>query len=140
MKAPTENKIELFRNKSVTELEEILSVGDVVFYFERESSSPMNRIGIIKAFSKRGNTEIVIIKTVRRDFTTYDIPIELSRYNFIVGLDIDDIYNYWTEQIAKEIEEIKKELKIGHQELRALKKSSHLSKRRFKDLVDSLQK
>ena len=140
MKGPTENKSELIRNKSVSELKEILSVGDVICYFDRENSNPMNRIGIVKAFSKRGNTEIVIIKNVRRDFTTYDIPIELSRYNFIVGLDINDIYTYWTDQIAKEIEELKKELKTGQQKLRALKKSSHLSKRRFKDLVDSLQK
>ena len=85
----------------MTELKEILSVGDVVCYFQRESSSPMNRLGIIKSFSKRGNTELVVISDVRSDFTTFDIPIELSRYNFIVGLDMDEIYNYWTEQIAK---------------------------------------
>ena len=124
----------------MSELKEILSVGDVVCYFDRESSTPMNRFGIVKSFSKRGNTELVVISVVHNDFTTFDIPIELSRYNFIVGFDIDDIYDYWTERIAKEIEELKKDLKFGQQNLRDLKKSLHLSKRRFKDFVDSLQK
>ena len=99
----------------------------------------MYRVGIVKSFSKRGNTELVVISTVRSDFTTYDSPIELSRYNFIVGLNMDTIYNYWTERIAKEIEVVKKELNSIKQRLRVLKKSSHLSKRRFKNFVDSLQ-
>ena len=140
MKAPTENKSELIINKSVSELKEILSVGDVVCYFERESSNPMYRFGIIKSFWKRCGLELVSITDVRSDFTTFDNPIELSQYNFIVGLDIYDIYNYWSELNEKELEEVKKELKFCQQKLRDLKKSSHLNKRRFKDLVDSLQK
>ena len=123
----------------MTELKEILSVGDLVCYFQRESSSPMNRLGIIKSFSKRGNTELVVISTVRSDFTTYDNLIELSRYNFIVGLNMDVIYNYYTERNAKWIENVKKELKSVRQKLRYLKKLSHLNKKRFKDLVDSLK-
>ena len=114
-------------------------VGDVVCYFERDTSNPMYRIGIIKSFSKRGNTELVVISTVRSDFTTYDSLIELSRYNFIVGLNMDTIYNYWNERIAKELEVVKNELKSIKQRLHVLKKSSHLSKRRFKNFVDSLQ-
>ena len=141
MKIPIDfDKGQLLKNKSVSVLKENLLVGDVVCYFERDTSNPMYRIGIIKSFSKRGNTELVVISTVRSDFTTYDSPIELSRYNFIVGLNMDTIYNYWTERIAKEIEVVKKELKSIKQRLRALKKSSHLNKKRFKDLVDSLQK
>ena len=140
MKIPIEyDKRQLLKNKSVSVLKENLLVGDVVCYFERDTSNPMYRIGIIKSFSKRGNTELVVISTVRSDFTTYDSPIELSRYNFIVGLNMDTIYNYWTERIAKEIEVVKKELNSIKQRLRVLKKSSHLSKRRFKNFVDSLQ-
>ena len=133
------DKGQLFKNESVSVLKENLLVGDVVCYFERDTSNPMYRIGIIKSFSKRGNTELVVISTVRSDFTTYDSPIELSRYNFIVGLNMDTIYNYWNEQIAKEIEVVKNELKSIKQRLHVLKKSSHLSKRRFKNFVDSLQ-
>ena len=133
------DKGQLLKNKSVSVLKENLLVGDVVCYFERDTSNPMYRIGIIKSFSKRGNTELVVISTVRSDFTTYDNLIELSRYNFIVGLNMDTIYNYWNERIAKEIEVVKKELKSIKQRLRVLKKSSHLSKRRFKNFVDSLQ-
>ena len=133
------DKRQLLKNESVSVLKEKLLVGDVVCYFERDTSNPMYRIGIIKSFSKRGNTELVVISTVRSDFTTYDNPIELSRYNFIVGLNMDTIYNYWTERIAKEIEVVKKELNSIKQRLRVLKKSSHLSKRRFKNFVDSLQ-
>ena len=140
MKIPIDfDKGQLLKNKSVSVLKENLLVGDVVCYFERDTSNPMYRIGIIKSFSKRGNTELVVISTVRSDFTTYDSPIELSRYNFIVGLNMDTIYNYWTERIAKEIEVVKKEMKSIKQRLRVLKKSSHLSKRRFKNFVDSLQ-
>ena len=141
MKAPTENKSELIINKSVSELKEILSVGDVVCYFERESSNPMYRFGIIKSFWKRCGLELVSITDVRSDFTTFDNPIELSQYNFIVGLNMDTIYyTNVAEHITKKIEDLKKELKFCQQKLRDLKKSSHLNKRRFKDLVDSLQK
>lgn len=140
MKIPIDfDKGQLLKNKSVAVLKENLLVGDVVCFFERDSSNPIYRVGIIKSFSKRGNTELVVISTVRSDFTTYDNPIELSRYNFIVGLNMDIIYNYWTERIAKEIEVVKKELKSIKQRLHVLKKSSHLSKRRFKNFVDSLQ-
>ena len=140
MKTPIDfDKVQLLRNKSVSALKENLLVGDVVCYFERDTSNPMYRIGIIKSFSKRGNTELVVISTVRSDFTTYDGSIELSRYNFIVGLNMDTIYNYWSERIAKEIEVVKNELKSIKQRLHVLKKSSHLSKRRFKNFVDSLQ-
>ena len=140
MKIPIDfDKEQLLKNKSVRDLKENLRVGEVVCYFERDTSNPMYRIGIIKSFSKRGNTELVVISTVRSDFTTYDSPIELSRYNFIVGLNMDTIYNYWSERIAKEIEVVKKELNSIKQRLHVLKKSSHLSKRRFKNFVDSLQ-
>ena len=140
MKIPIDfDKGQLFKNKSVSVLKENLLVGDVVCYFERDNSNPMNRVGIVKSFSKRGNTELVVISSVRSDFTTYDNPIELSRYNFIVGLNMDTIYNYWTERIAKQIEVVKNELKSIKQRLHVLKKSSHLSKRRFKKFVDSLQ-
>ena len=133
------DKGRLFKNKNVRDLKENLLVGDVVCYFERDNSNPIYRVGIVKSFSKRGNTELVVISTVRSDFTTYDNPIELSRYNFIVGLNMDGIYNYWSERIAKEIEVVKKELKSIKQRLHVLKKSSHLSKRRFKNFIDSLQ-
>ena len=140
MKIPIDfDKGQLLKNKSVSVLKENLLVGDVVCYFERDNSNPMNRVGIVKSFSKRGNTELVVISSVRSDFTTYDNPIELSRYNFIVGLNMDTIYNYWTERIAKQIEVVKNELKSIKQRLHVLKKSSHLSKRRFKKFVDSLQ-
>ena len=141
------DKRQLLKNKSVSVLKENLLVGDVVCYFERDNSNPMNRVGIVKSFSKRGNTELVVISSVRSDFTTYDNPIELSEYNFIVGLDMDTIYyTNVAEHITKKIEDLKKELKTVRKKLRDLKKTSHLSKqrfkdkRRFKDLDDSLQK
>ena len=99
----------------------------------------MYRFGVVKSFWKRGNTELVVINTIVSDFTTSDISVELSEYNFVVGVDMESIYNYWNEQIAKEIEEVKKELKSVRKKLRDLKKSSHLNKRRFKNFVDSLQ-
>ena len=133
------DKGQLLKNKSVSVLKENLRVGEVVCYFERKSPMPMYRFGVVKSFSKRGNTELVVINTIVSDFTTSDISVELSEYNFLVGVDMENIYNYWNEQIAKEIEEVKKELKSVRKKLRDLKKSSHLSKRRFKDLVDSLQ-
>ena len=140
MKEPIKfDKGQLLKNKSVSVLKENLSVGDVVCYFERDSSNPIYRFGIVESFSKRGNTELVIINTVRSDFSTYDSTIELSSYNFIVGLNVDIIYNYYTERNAKGIELLKKELKSIKQRLRDLKKSSHLSKRRFKNFIDSLQ-
>ena len=140
MNTPIEfDKKQLLKNKSVSVLKENLLVGEVVCYFERKSPMPMYRFGVVKSFSKRGNTELVVISTVRSDFTTYDNPIELSRYNFIVGLNMDVIYNYYTERNAKWIENVKKELKSVRQKLRDLKKLSHLNKKRFKDLVDSLQ-
>ena len=133
------DKRQLLKNKSVSVLKENLLVGDVVCYFERDNSNPIYRVGIVKSFSKRGNTELVVITTVCSDFTTNDSLIELSRYNFIVGLNMDVIYNYYTERNAKWIENVKKELKSVRQKLRYLKKLSHLNKKRFKDLVDSLQ-
>lgn len=140
MKEPVEfDKVKLLKNKSVSVLKENLLDRDVVCYFERDNSNPIYRFGIVKSFSKRGNTELVVINTVRSDFSTYDSTIELSSYNFIVGLDMDAIYNYYTERNAKGIELLKKELKSIKQRLRALKKSSRLNKKRFKDLVDSLQ-
>ena len=140
MKIPIDfDKGQLFKNKSVSVLKENLLVGDVVCYFERDNSNPMNRVGIVKSFSKRGNTELVVISTVCSDFTTHDSIIELSRYNFIVGLNMDTIYDYYTERNANGIENVKKELKSVRQKLRDLKKLSHLNKKRFKDLVDSLQ-
>ena len=140
MKEPIEfDKGQLLKNKNVSVLKENLLVGDVVCYFERYISNPIYRFGIVKSFSKRGNTELVVINTVCSDFTTHDSIIELSRYNFIVGLNMDTIYNYYTERNAKGIENVKKELKSVRQKLRYLKKLSHLNKKRFKDLVDSLQ-
>ena len=108
--APIEyDKRQLLKNKSVSVIKENLLIGDVVCYFERENSNPMYRFGIVKSFSKRGNTELVIISVVRNDFTTFDSIIELSRYNFIVGLNMDTIYNYWAARNAKEKEGLKKE-------------------------------
>ena len=133
------DKGQLLKNKSVRDLKENLWVGEVVCYFERKSPKPMYRFGIIKSFSKRGNTELVVITTVCSDFSTHDSIIELSRYNFIVGLNMDTIYDYYTERNAKGIENVKKELKSVRQKLRDLKKLSHLNKKRFKDLVDSLK-
>ena len=132
------DKTQLLKNQSVYIIKEKLLVGDVVCYFERENSKAYS-FGIVRSFSKRGNTELVVISVVRNDFTTFDSSIELSRYNFIVGLNMDTIYNYWNERIAKEIEVVKNELKSIKQRLHVLKKSSHLSKRRFKNFVDSLQ-
>ena len=140
MNIPIEyDKEQLLKNKSVSVLKENLSVGDVVCYFDRGSSIPIYGFGIVKLFWKRGNKELVTITKVRNDFTTYDISIELSKYNFIVGLNMDIIYDYYTERNAKGIENVKKELKSVRQKLRYLKKLLHLNKKRFKDLVDSLQ-
>ena len=139
MKTPIDfDKGRLLKNKSVRDLKENLLVGDVVSYFERENSKAY-RFGIVKSFSKRGNTELVIISEIRKDFSTIDISIELSEYNFIVGLDMDVIYNFRVEEIEKNVDELKKELKCVKIKLRSLKKLSHFIKRRFKDLVDSLQ-
>ena len=134
------DKRQLLKNESVSVLKEKLLVGDMVCYFERESSNPMYRFGIIKSFWKHCGMELVSITDVRSDLSTFDTSIELSEYNFIVGLNMDTIYNYWNERIAKEIEELNKKLKSIKQRLRDLKKSTHLNKKRFKDLVDSLQK
>ena len=128
------DKRQLLKNESVSVLKENLLVGGVVCYFERDSSNPMYRFGIIKGFSKLGNTELVVINNVRSDFTTFNNPFELSRYNFIVGLNMDTIYYTNTAvQITKKIEELKKDLKTVRKKLRDLKKSSHLNKRRLKD-------
>ena len=128
------NKGQLLKNKSVSVLKENLLVGDVVCYFERESSNPMYRFGIIKSFWKRCGIELVSITDVRSDLSTFDTSIELSEYNFIVGLNMDTIYYTNTAvQITKKIEELKKDLKTVRKKLRDLKKSSHLNKRRFKD-------
>ena len=139
MKTPIDfDKGRLLKNKSVRDLKENLLVGDVVSYFKRENSKAY-RFGIVKSFSKRGNTELVIISEIRKDFSTIDISIELSEYNFIVGLDMDTIYNFRVEEIEKDVDELKKELKCVKYKLRAMKKLSHFIKRRFKNLVDSLQ-
>ena len=61
MKTPIDfDKVQLLRNKSVRDLKENLSVGEVVCYFERKSPMPMYRFGVVKSFSKRGNTELVV--------------------------------------------------------------------------------
>ena len=104
------DKGQLLKNKSVRDLKENLLVGDVVSYFKRENSKAY-RFGVVKSFWKRGNTELIVINTIVSDFTTNDISVELSEYNFFVDVDMENIYNYWNEQIAKEIEEVKKELK-----------------------------
>ena len=128
------NKGQLLKNKSVSVLKENLLVGDVVCYFERESSNPMYRFGIIKSFWKRCGIELVSITDVRSDLSTFDNSVELLEYNFIVGLNMDTIYYTNTAvQITKKIEELKKDLKTVRKKLRDLKKSSHLNKRRFKD-------
>ena len=132
------DKGRLLKNKSVRDLKENLLVGDVVSYFKRENSKAY-RFGIVKSFSKRGNTELVVISEIRRDFTTIDISIEFSEYNFIVGLDMDSIYNFRVEEIEKDVDELKKELKCVKIKLRSMKKLSHFIKRRFKVFVDSLQ-
>ena len=132
------DKGRLLKNKSVRDLKENLLVGDVVSYFKRENSKAY-RFGIVKSFSKRGNTELVVISEIRRDFTTIDISIEFSEYNFIVGLDMDSIYNFRVEEIEKDVDELKKELKCVKIKLRTMKKLSHFIKRRFKVFVDSLQ-
>ena len=140
MKTPIDfDKVQLLRNKSVRDLKENLSVGEVVCYFERKSPNPMFRFGIVKSFLKRCGTEFVVITDICSDLSTFDISIELLEYNFIVGLNMESIYNYWNERNAEDIEEVKNELKTVRQKLRDLKKSSHLSKRRFKNFVDSLQ-
>ena len=54
------DKGRLLKNKSVRDLKENLLVGDVVCYFERKSPMPMYRFGVVKSFSKRGNTELVV--------------------------------------------------------------------------------
>ena len=70
MKEPIEyDKGQLLKNKSVSVLKEKLLVDDVVCYFERDNSNPIYRFGIVKSFSKRGNTELAVINTVRSDFT-----------------------------------------------------------------------
>ena len=99
----------------------------------------MYRFGVVKSFSKRCGTEFVVITDICSDLSTFDISIELLEYNFIVGLNMESIYNYWNERNAEDIEEVKNELKTVRQKLRDLKKSSHLNKRRFKNFVDSLQ-
>ena len=135
------NKRQLLKNESVSVLKENLLVGDVVCYFERECSNPMYRFGTIKSFWKRCGTEFVVITDICSDLSTFDISVELLEYNFIVGLDMDTIYyTNVAENITKKIEDLKKELKTIKQKLRDLKKLSHLGKRRFKDLVVSLQK
>ena len=140
MKTPIDfDKVQLLRNKSVRDLKENLSVGEVVCYFERKSPNPMFRFGIVKSFLKRCGTEFVVITDICSDLSTFDISIELLEYNFIVGLNMESIYNYWNERNAEDIEEVKNELKTVRQKLRDLKKSSHLNKRRFKNFVDSLQ-
>ena len=140
MKTPIDfDKGQLLIHKSVRDLKENLSVGEVVCYFERKSPNPMLRFGIVKSFLKRCGTEFVVITDICSDLSTFDISIELLEYNFIVGLNMDTIYNYWTERIEKQIEVVKNELKSIKQRLHVLKKSSHLSKRRFKNFVDSLQ-
>ena len=140
MKTPIDfDKVQLLRNKSVRDLKENLSVGEVVCYFERKSPNPMLRFGIVKSFLKRCGTEFVVITDICSDLSTFDISIELLEYNFIVGLNMESIYNYWNERNAEDIEEVKNELKTVRQKLRDLKKSSHLNKRRFKNFVDSLQ-
>ena len=133
------DKGQLLKNKSVSVLKENLLVGDVVCYFERDNSNPMFRFGIVKSFLKRCGTEFVVITDICSDLSTFDISIELLEYNFIVGLNMESIYNYWNERNAEDIEEVKNELKTVRQKLRDLKKSSHLNKRRFKNFVDSLQ-
>ena len=61
MKTPMDfDKGRLLKNKSVRDLKENLLVGDVVCYFERKSPMPMYRFGVVKSFSKRGNTELVV--------------------------------------------------------------------------------
>ena len=61
MKTPIDfDKGQLLINKSVRDLKENLSVGEVVCYFERKSPMPMYRFGVVKSFSKRGNTELVV--------------------------------------------------------------------------------
>lgn len=128
------DKRQLLKNKSVHDLKENLLVGDVVCYFERESSNPMYRFGIIKSFWKLCGRELVSITDVRSDLSTFDTSIELSEYNFIVGLNMDTIYYTNTAvQITKKIEELKKDLKTVRKQLRDLKKSSHLNKIRLKD-------
>ena len=70
MKEPIDfDKSQLLKNKSVSVLKENLLVGEVVCYFERYISNPIYRFGIVKSFSKRGNTELVVITTVCSDFT-----------------------------------------------------------------------
>ena len=140
MKTPIDfDKGQLLIHKSVRDLKENLSVGEVVCYFERKSPNPMFRFGIVKSFLKRCGTEFVVITDICSDLSTFDISIELLEYNFIVGLNMESIYNYWNERNAEDIEEVKNELKTVRQKLRDLKKSSHLNKRRFKNFVDSLQ-
>ena len=106
------DKEQLLKNKSVSVLKENLLVGDVVCYFERESSNPMYRFGIIKSFWEHCGMELVSITDVRSDLSTFDTSIELLEYNFIVGLNMDTIYyNNVAAHITKKIEGLKKELK-----------------------------
>ena len=135
MNTPIEfDKKQLLKNKSVSVLKENLLVGDVVCYFERDTSNPMYRFGIIKSFWEHCGMELVSITDVRSDLSTFDTSIELLEYNFIVGLDMDTIYyTNVAEHITKKIEDLKKELKTVRKKLRDLKKSSHLNKSRFKN-------
>ena len=78
MNTPIEyDKSQLLKNKSVSVLKENLLVGEVVCYFERYISNPIYRFGIVKSFSKRGNTELVVITDFCSDLSTFDISIEL---------------------------------------------------------------
>ena len=133
------DKRQLLENESVSVLKEKLLVGNAVCYFERECSNPIYRIGIVKSFWKRRGTDFVVITDICSDLSTFDISVELLEYNFIVGLDMDTIYNFRVEEIEKDVDELKKELKCVKYKLRAMKKLSHFIKRRFKNLVDSLQ-
>ena len=64
------DKRQLLKNKSVSSLKENLLVGDVVCFFERDNSNPIYRVGIVKSFSKRGNTELVVTLCEAEDLTS----------------------------------------------------------------------
>ena len=71
MKTPIDfDKGQLLKNKSVRDLKENLSVGEVVCYFERKSPKPMYRFGVVKSFWKRGNTELVVTLCEAEDLTS----------------------------------------------------------------------
>ena len=63
------DKRQLLKNKSVSVLKENLLVGDVVCYFERDTSNPMYRFGIVKSFWNYCGMELVSITDVCSDFT-----------------------------------------------------------------------